>query len=294
MESKGVGAQGGPENAPENAPGDARGDQGRGDEGRGDEGRIDYAVHGHAAYITIANEAKRNAMSLALWRGVRDAVARAHADPDIRVMVLTGAGDKAFVSGADISEFDSTRDDPEAIAAYDRVVYGTCDAILEGPTPAIALIRGWCVGGGMQLAASCDIRVADDGARFILPPAKLGIGYPIDGLARLVSLMGPAVTAELIFTAGVMNAERALCEGFVNHVVPMDEIDGKVTGLVEAISGTAPLTHAAAKAALRALTLSPETRSHAEAMVRRCYDSEDYREGRAAFLEKRTPRFRAV
>jgi len=257
------------------------------------QGRIDYRVDGPVAHITIANEAKRNAMSLGLWRGVRAAAERAHADPAVRVMLLTGAGAKAFVSGADISEFGEARDDPEAVAAYDRTVAEACGAFLEGPTPSIAVIRGWCVGGGMQLAASCDIRVAEEGARFLLPPARLGIGYPIDGMARLVSLMGPAVTAELIFTAATMEAPRALACGYLNHAVPADLLDTRVDGIAAAIAETAPLTHAAAKAALRAITLAPETRAHAETLARHCYESEDYREGRLAFAEKRKPNFKA-
>jgi enoyl-CoA hydratase len=243
--------------------------------------------------ITLHAPDRHNTLSLAM----RDALPRAlHAmetEPDVRVIVLTGAGERAFSAGADISEFGEQRTTPEARASYDRTSpfsNSTWDAVSK---PVIAKIRGYCFGGGLLVALQADIRIAAADATFAVPAARIGLGYAPSGVAALFDAVGAAHTAELLFSARRLDAHDAEHIGLVNRVVAVDDLDDAVTDLARAIAANAPLTVAACKAALRELRRDPGARDMARvgAMVEACFRSEDYVEGQRAFAERRAPRF---
>jgi enoyl-CoA hydratase len=249
-------------------------------------------IDGPIATLVIDNPARRNAMALAMYAAVPDAVAAIAADPAVRVVVLRGAGEVAFGAGSDISEFATRR--VGAAAAHYNDIEARAAAVIESiPVPVIALVHGPCRGGGLGLALCADLRYAADDATFAVPPASLGVGYPVDSLARLHAVVGPSVTKELIFTARVLDAAEAFRVGLVNAVVPKAHLDAHVAEVAARIVAGAPLTIAAAKAAVAQFALDPSRRDDeaVEAAVQRCYDSEDYLEGIAAFTEKRPPRF---
>ena len=248
---------------------------------------------GHIATVTFNNPAKRNAMSADMRAALPGLLAGLNADGDIRVVVVTGAGDKAFASGADISEFSAQRTAPADRAAYDRGQAATAEAWASLDKPVIAMIRGFCLGGGLLTALRADIRIASDDSQFGVPAARLGLGYGFDGVTALMSLIGPARTAEVLFSARRFSAAEALRMGLVNQVVPADALRGTVRDLAEAITRNAPLTIAAAKAAIREAARPAERRDLAriEAMVEACFHSADYLEGQRAFTEKRPPAF---
>lgn len=255
-------------------------------------GTIRTEVHGAIGTITIDHAARRNAMTAEMWRTLPEAFALLGHDSAVRVIILRGAGEDAFVSGADISEFAQKRT-PENAREYELFNERAYDAVRVCPKPVIAMIHGFCMGGGVGLAAGADLRVAADDAVFGVPAAKLGLGYPPRGLATLLSLIGPSHVKELFFTALRVPAQRALAMGLLNQVVPKADLEQHVLGLARTIADNAPLTIAAIKLTLAQLTGGPaEQDPQAIAMaVQRCFDSEDYREGVRAFLDKRKPRF---
>ena len=244
--------------------------------------------------VTFNNPDKHNALSLAIRQALPGAIAALEGDPAVRVVVMTGAGTKAFMSGADISEFGAQRTTPDARAEYDRSSAAVAGAWHTLTKPIIAMIRGYCLGGGLLTALQADIRIASPDARFAVPAARLGLGYGIGGVQALSEVVGAAAAAEILFSARRFSAEEALSIGLVNRVVDADQLEGAVTALAQAIAANAPLTVAACKAALRELRRAPELRdlSAVAAMVEACFRSEDYLEGQAAFAEKREPRFR--
>jgi enoyl-CoA hydratase/carnithine racemase len=250
-------------------------------------------VSGHVATVTFNNPAKHNALSIEMRTALPDLLAALNADPDVRVVVLTGAGDKAFASGADISEFGAQRTSPDARAAYDRGQRATLAAFASLDKPVIAMIRGFCMGGGLLTALQADFRIASDDSQFGIPAARLGLGYGFSGVTALVSLIGPSWTAEMLFSARRFSAGEALQMGLVNRVVPADDLRAAVLGLADSIASNAPLTVAAVKAALREAVRPADARDLArvEAMVEACYRSADYLEGQRAFAEKRPPTF---
>jgi enoyl-CoA hydratase len=250
-------------------------------------------VSGHVATVTFNNPAKRNALSAEIRTALPEALVALNADPAVRVVVLTGAGDKAFVSGADISEFGAQRTSPDARAAYDRGQGATAAAFARLDKPVIAMIRGFCMGGGLLTALQADIRIASDDSQFGIPAARLGLGYAFSGVTALMNVIGPSWTAEMLFSARRFSAAEALQMGLVNRVVPADDLRPAVMDLAGSIAANAPLTVAAVKAAVRAAAQPAEDRDLArvEAMVEACYRSADYLEGQRAFTEKRPPTF---
>jgi len=248
---------------------------------------------GAVGTLTFNNPERHNAMSLDMWRQASAALERLIHNHQVRVIVLTGAGGKAFVSGADISKFDSERDSAASVGVYNAAVEHFSQTLLECPKATIAMIRGYCIGGGVGIAISCDLRVSTEASRFGIPAAKLGLGYGLESLRRLMHLVGPQFTAEILFTARQFDAREAASMGLVNRVVPEGEIEGYVSTMAETIAANAPLSIRAAKGVIRELLRDPGMRDAAacDALVEACFESEDYREGRRAFLEKRKPEF---
>jgi len=256
--------------------------------------KILFHTLGAVGTLTFNNPERHNAMSLDMWRQASAVLEGLIRNPEVRVIVLTGAGGKAFVSGADISKFESERDNAASVGVYSEAVEHFSEMLLECPKATIAMIRGYCIGGGVGIAISCDLRVATESSRFGIPAAKLGLGYGLESLRRLMHLVGPQFTAEILFTARQFDAGEAAGMGLVNRVVPDGEIEGYVSGMAETIAGNAPLSIRAAKEIIRELLRDTGTRDAAacDALVKACFESEDYREGRRAFLEKRKPEFR--
>ncbi|MET0276385.1 MAG: enoyl-CoA hydratase [Acidimicrobiia bacterium] len=251
-------------------------------------------VDGGVATITFNRPEKHNALSQEMQGAMPPLAQRLANDPDVRVVVMTGAGDRAFVSGADISEFGEQRTEAEARAAYDLRSTAMFSAWREIPQPVIAMIRGYCIGGGLLTALQADLRIAADDAQFGVPAARLGLGYAPSGVEALHRIVGPSWTAEILFSARRIDAATALRIGLVNQVVPVDELHATVGDLTSAITANAPLTIAAVKGALRELALSPMERDFERVapLVEACFRSEDYLEGQLAFAEKRPPVFK--
>ena len=250
-------------------------------------------VAGAVAVVTFNNPAKHNALSAEIRAALPGVLDVLQADPGVRVVVLTGAGDKAFVSGADISEFGQQRTTRAARAEYDRVQDALNHAFAQLAKPVIAMIRGYCIGGGLLTALAADIRIASQDSQFAIPAARLGLGYGLAGVTALTSLIGPAWTSEMLLSARRFSAAEALQMGLVNRVLPAAELRHAVMDLAAQIAANAPLTVAACKAAIREARRPPDQRDTArvEAMVEACYQSEDYLEGQRAFAQKRPPAF---
>lgn len=247
-------------------------------------------------WVTFNNPARRNAISLEMWEGLGTILEHFQSDDDVRVVVLKGAGGKAFVSGADISEFESKR-----ATAEQREQYGKASArgnrwlrILD--KPLIAMIQGYCIGGGLATALAADVRFATPGSKFGIPAAKLGLGYAYGGVAALARLVGPSTARDILFSARFLDAEEALRVGLINFIVDDEDLAARVREYAGLISANAPLTVRACKAAVNQFERDPGERDmhKLEAMVNACFDSDDYKEGRRAFMEKRTPNFRGV
>jgi enoyl-CoA hydratase len=250
-------------------------------------------VTGPVAVVTFNNPAKRNALSREIRTALPGLLAALQADPDVRVLVVTGAGDKAFASGADISEFGEQRTTPAARAEYDRGQAALTSTWASLDKPVIAMIRGFCMGGGLLTALQADIRIAADDSQFGVPAARLGLGYGFGGVTTLMNLVGSAWTAEILFSARRFSAAEALQMGLVNRVVPAASLRDDAMTLANGIARNAPLTISAAKAAIREASRPPERRDLArvEAMIEACFQSQDYLEGQRAFAEKRSPAF---
>lgn len=251
-------------------------------------------VQGATAWLTFNNPERRNAVSLAMWQAIAEAAEAFEADPQVRVVVMRGAGGKSFAAGADITEFEAHRADAAQKEAYGRIAGRAHRALAHMGKPLIALVEGYCVGGGLALALAADLRFCSTDARFAIPAARLGLGYEYEGVAALARLVGPSVAKDIFFSARFLEADEAWHVGLVNQVLPMPQLEQHVRDYAAAVAGNAPLTVQAAKAAVmlfeRAATAGQDT-TQVESMVRRCFDSSDYREGRRAFLDKRPPVF---
>lgn len=249
---------------------------------------------GPIGYLVFNNPERRNAVSLDMWQAAGEVLAGFSRDDSVRVIVLTGAGEKSFVAGADISKFEDERANADAQERYSKVSSGMRAILRSTGKPTIAMIRGYCIGGGMSLALSCDLRICADDAQFGIPAARLGIGYGMEGLRRLVELVGPSVAKEFIFTARRYKAEQALRMGIVNEVVPAAELEATVRAWAEGMAENAPLSILTAKRVVDELMKDAGERDVAlcEQLVRDCGASEDFIEGRRAFMEKRKPVFK--
>jgi enoyl-CoA hydratase/carnithine racemase len=256
-------------------------------------GRIDVQREGRIGWIVFDHAERRNAISEEMWREIPGAAAALAGDSAVRVVVLRGAGDVAFVSGADISEFERTRTGGAAAAGYEAMTEAAFQALAHLDKPLLALIHGFCVGGGLATALTADLRSCADDARFAIPAARLGLGYGPALTRSVVQLVGPSAAKELLFTARRFRPEEALRMGLVNAVHAKSELEAKVREIAETIAENAPLTLRAVKRAVRELANDPGDRDDASVReaIRACFDSADYKEGVRAFLEKRSPRF---
>jgi enoyl-CoA hydratase/carnithine racemase len=248
---------------------------------------------GGVGYLIFNNPERHNAVSLEMWEAASGFLEDFRTDPKIRVVVLTGAGGKAFVSGADISKFESERSSKEAIDRYNVAVDKANTAVYEFPKPTIAMIRGYCIGGGVGLALCCDMRICSDNSKFGVPAAKLGLGYGYTGIKKLVDVVGPSFAKEIFYTARQFSAQEAQMMGLVNRVLSAEELEQYVKDYAETISGNAPLTVDAVKFIVGQV-VTPESKRDLQKcadLVAGCFASDDYKEGRKAFMEKRKPQF---
>jgi enoyl-CoA hydratase/carnithine racemase len=225
-----------------------------------------------------------------MWYDLPVAVAGLAANPQTRVIVVKGAGDKAFISGADIAEFDVQRNDASSNKPFTDAVSAATASLADARVPVIAMINGFCIGGGMVIASACDIRICSEGSRFGVPAGKLGLGYELDNFERLQSIVGRGVAMEMLATARHFTAQEALLAGFVNRIVPAAHLEGEVRDMAAMTAALAPLSVAAAKLASRAAS-DPALRDEAQRAIDTCFDSDDFQEGRAAFRDRRVPIF---
>src|ERR1700716_3328944 len=258
------------------------------------DGKILQSVTDGVGIITFNNPAKRNAMSLDMWEGLGSALTEFRDDPNVRVVIMVGAGDKAFVSGADISQFEKTRHNAEASEEYSKRSAAQRALLADYPKPTIACIGGFCLGGGMQVAMLADIRIAAENSQFGIPAAKLGIAYGYDGLKHLVSLVGPSWARLLMYTGMRIDSAEALRIGLVDRVVPDADLWNATSEIARTISCNAPLAIQAAKITIAQVLKDPDKRDMdaIKAIGTACMYSQDSREGRQAFMEKRKPKFR--
>src|SRR6185312_10585100 len=258
------------------------------------DGKILKSITDGVGVVTFNNPEKRNAMSLDMWEGLGLALTELRDDEAVRVVVLVGAGDKAFVSGADISQFEKTRHNAAASEEYSKKSEAQRALLANYPKPIIACIRGFCLGGGMQVAMLADIRVAAEDSQFGIPAAKLGIAYGYDGLRNLVSLVGPSWARLIMYTGMRIPSAEALRIGLVDRVLANGELWDATMEIARTISGNAPLAITAAKITIKQVLKDPADRDMAaiKQIGMECMDSEDFREGRRAFMEKRKPQFK--
>jgi len=244
-------------------------------------------------WIVFNRPNKLNAFNQAVWEAIPGAIAQLEADPEVRVVILRGAGERAFSAGADISEFKTIRGDPQTAGAYAKSNEAAYRAVRECSKPTVAMIHGFCVGGACALALNIDIRIASTESRFAITPARLGLGYSFSGIEHATRELGPSATRYLFLTAAHVGADRALALGLVQEVHSPEELEAKTRELGAKIGENAPLTMRAVKASVRQSLLPPEQRdlSEIESLIRACYASRDYQEGLRAFAEKRKPRF---
>ncbi len=248
-------------------------------------------VSDHVATITFCNERRFNAMSLSMWLKLGDLLETLNQDASIRALVLRGEGERAFVSGADISEFGEQRNDPASVANYDHAVARAQGALAKFASPVIAAISGICYGGGLGLALACDLRYGSESAKFRMPAARLGLGYAFGGVKRMMAVLGPAKASEVFYTAKVFDAAQAQALGLLNGVG--GDVFAQAQEVASLIAQNAPLTIKAAKMAFNAALNGSNEKELAlvDEAVKGCFKSKDYLEGRAAFAEKRSPLF---
>jgi len=246
------------------------------------------------ATVLFSNLPKMNAMSYDMWQAVPKVFAELDANPAVRIIVCAGDGEKAFISGADISQFEKLRGTVEAQVIYNQAVDAAYTAPMNTTKPVIARIRGICIGGGLGFAAACDLRICSEDSIFRMPAARLGLGYSPAGVRRFMNVLGPANTTDIFMSARKFDAREALRMGFVSKVVPVADLEKETAAYCKMVAENAPLTVAAAKYAVQQWMKDEKDRdlSKAMKMVEACFASEDHKEGRKAFMEKRTPEFK--
>ena len=251
-------------------------------------------IDGPVGRLTIARPDRHNALDTAMWRAIPQAVGGLEAASNVRVILVRGAGDRAFSAGADISEFDTVRATADTSRAYDALNEAAFSALRNSPLPSVALIHGICFGGGLALAAACDLRIGAQTSLYAIPAARLGLAYPHDSLAHLVRLIGPAAAKQLLFTAARLDARQAYIMGLLSDVVEDGNLDAHGETLCAQIAANAPLTIRAAKFVIEQAAQNPSVvdMGKISALADICFDSQDYAEGRRAFKEKRQPVFR--
>ena len=249
---------------------------------------------GAIGWMIFNNPERLNAVSLDMWEAVPEITAAFDADPEIRAIVLTGAGDRAFVAGADISQFGESRSTAEGILAYEAATERAFNAIAEAQKPTIAMIDGFCIGGGLGIALSCDMRIAAEGSTFGIPAAKLGLAYGATGTGRLVNVVGPSFAKEIFFTARRFTHDEAHSMGLVNRVTTKEALENFVRDYCALIAENAPMTVNTAKQVVDEFAKAPGNfdAEKCDTLIARCFASDDYKEGRAAFMEKRKPAFK--
>lgn len=245
-------------------------------------------------WLVLNRPQVRNALNLETWQRIAAGVAELEADPAVRVVVMRGATPEAFIAGADISEFPRLRADADQARAYREAPGRAVNALLGCTKPVIAMLAGVCIGGGVQVALSCDVRIAARGSRMGVPAARLGLAYPLDGVLALAQIVGPANARDILLSARLFDAEEALSMGLINLLVGAEELETFVRDYASRMATNAPLTMAAAKATIREALKDPDQRNRklVDELVARCFDSDDYREGVRAFMEKRRPAFK--
>lgn len=256
-------------------------------------GSIIAEKDGAIGWVTFSNPSRHNAVSKEMWDGLSDAMEAYNADDDVRVIILKGDGDKAFVAGADISRFEDERASEVAIKAYGDSVTRAYDAVKNTPKPTIAMVRGYCIGGGTGIAVCCDMRICAEDAQFGIPAAKLGLGYGYDNIRKLTDVVGPAAAKEIFFTARRFSAAEAKDMGLANRVVPVAELESYVRNYAETIAENAPLTVISVKVIVGEILKDSDKQDLelCQKVMDACFDSADYVEGRRAFMEKRKPNF---
>jgi enoyl-CoA hydratase/carnithine racemase len=254
--------------------------------------RIIARREGAIGWLVFNNPERRNAVSLDMWEAIPRVLDDFGADPAIRVVVLTGAGDKAFVSGADISQFEKERSSAEAVKRYDEIGERAQSRLANYEKPLLAMIRGYCLGGGVGIASACDLRIAADDARFGIPAAKMGLGYRASSMKKLVDIVGKPAALEIMLTARQFSAAEALQIGLVQKVVPAAELETATRAYCDMIAANAPLTIRTAKRVIAEVMKTTYDAAACDRWVKECFESEDYSEGRRAFMEKRKPVFK--
>jgi enoyl-CoA hydratase/carnithine racemase len=248
---------------------------------------------GAVGWIVFNQPAKKNAINGAMWRGIPPAMAQFDADPEVRCVAFRGAGTEAFASGADISEFDQIRAQKSSVAEYDGLLDQVLHSIQDSPKPSVAMIYGFCMGGGLEVALACDLRYCGQSAQFGIPAAKLGLAYNVEGHKRLLETVGHARAREIMFLGRRYNADEAFDMGLVQRVLPDAELERYVDDVIHTLCENAPLSIANTKTILEEFVKSsgaPDA-ERMRAAIERCAKSADYIEGRRAFMEKRKPRF---
>jgi enoyl-CoA hydratase/carnithine racemase len=253
--------------------------------------RIDVRKEGALGWMIFSNPARRNAVSIEMWQAIPGVLEDYAADPAIRCVVLAGAGDRAFVSGADISQFESQRSAPEAVQRYEALAEDAQARLQSFDKPTVAMVRGYCLGAGVNIANACDLRIAGDDARFGIPAARMGLGYRASSMKSLVDIVGAAWAREMMLSARQYTAPEAKEMGLVHRVVAAAELETATRAYCESIAANAPLTMRAAKRMIREITRTQYDAALCKRWVKECFDSADYAEGRRAFMEKRKPNF---
>ena len=248
---------------------------------------------GAVGWIVFNQPAKKNAINDAMWRGIPEAMAKYDADPEVRCVAFRGAGTEAFASGADISEFAKIRAERASVAKYDDLLDRVLHSIQGSMKPSVAMIYGYCMGGGLEIALACDLRYCARSAQFGIPAAKLGLAYSVEGHKRLLETVGHARAREVMFLGRRYPADEALAMGLVHRVLENEALESFVDGVMETLSANAPLSIANSKTQIEEYVKASGQPDHhrMQAAIERCAKSADYEEGRRAFMEKRKPRF---